>query len=149
MTQHHRTRCSALFGSAHGAFSFSCRYSQDLPEQPAQELPVRGPAAPALPRGDGGTAGMEGQGRGEGRAFAGGATCSVTGAAQERTWRLGIEGVWEAQCHGVGKGEAAAVEGRDEEGEGGTRVGLMGPCTCCCLNIVLCRRDTVPAGWWC
>lgn len=52
---------SSLFGSAHGAFSFSCRYSQDLPEQPAQKLPARGPPAPPFPCGDGGTAGMEGR----------------------------------------------------------------------------------------
>lgn len=57
---------SSLFGSAHGAFSFSCRYSQDLPEQPAEKLPVRGPSAPPFPCGDGGTAGMEGQGSGDG-----------------------------------------------------------------------------------
>lgn len=50
-----------LFGSAPRAFFFSCRYSQDLSEQPAEKCHVRGPSPPSFPGGVGGIAGTERQ----------------------------------------------------------------------------------------
>lgn len=76
---------SPLFGSAHEVFSFSCRYSQNLSEQPAEKCHVWGPSPPSFPCGDRGIAGIEGQRsgdagkRGRAEALPGGAMCSVAG----------------------------------------------------------------------
>lgn len=43
-------------------FLFSYRNSQDLSEQPAEKFHVWGPSPPSFPCGDGGTAGIDGQG---------------------------------------------------------------------------------------
>lgn len=56
---------SPLFGSTYEAFSSSCRYSQDLSEQPAEKFHVRGPPPPSFPCGDRGIAGIEGQRSGD------------------------------------------------------------------------------------
>lgn len=100
---------------------------------------------------------MEGQGRGRGNREREEALLEVPGAVgvpaeeMEQVERRSLVSAmpWSGQGRGSTECYGQAVGGRDEEEEGETHVGLVGPCVCWCLNIVFCRRDTVLAAWWC
>lgn len=105
---------SPLFGSAHEAFFFSCRYCQDLSEQPAEKFHVWRPSPPSFPCGDRGAAGIEGQRNGDagkrGRTEAcGGVPCAVL-----QGWLVFKRGNEACVCKGIGKPNAMGSAGKSQ-----------------------------------